>query len=192
MQKNQIQQPSSAQPITPAKSAAAITAALALALSLIMPWEGKRNDAYLDVAKIPTICYGATRNLDGTPVVLGQHATDVQCNAMLLNDAYQHGSGIAQCIKVEVPRESLAAFVSFSYNVGTGAFCRSTLNKKLHAGDLAGACAELMKWTTAGGKVRQGLVNRRTAERQLCLRGLTPPPTVQVPRPTVPLPPPAH
>lgn len=154
--------------ISPAKQAAAVTAAIALALGLIMPWEGKRNDAYIPIpGDVPTICYGSTKG-----VVLGQRATDVECKTMLFQDAAEHGSGIAYCIHVEVPRESLAAFISFSYNVGTNAFCKSTLVRKLNAGDLAGACAELSKWDKAGGKVRQGLVNRRAAERAFCERGL--------------------
>jgi hypothetical protein len=42
--------------------------------------------------------------------------------------------------------------VSFAFNVGDDAFCRSTLVRKANAGDIDGACAELSRWTYAGGK----------------------------------------
>ena len=67
----------------------------------------------------------------------------------------------------------VAAFLSFAFNVGNGAFCGSTLTRKANAGDMPGACAELSRWTYAGGKQMPGLVIRRAAERQLCERGLS-------------------
>jgi lysozyme len=52
--------------------------------------------------------------------------------------------------------------------VGTEAFCKSTLARKLNAGDPA-ACDELLRWTTAKGIQLPGLVKRREQERALCL-----------------------
>ncbi|TFU20914.1 lysozyme, partial [Proteus mirabilis] len=57
---------------------------------------------------------------------------------------------------------------SFAFNVGTTTFARSTLLKKLNAGDRAGACEEIKRWVYAGGKVWRGLVSRREAESVLC------------------------
>ncbi|HGM8337746.1 TPA: glycoside hydrolase family protein [Pseudomonas aeruginosa] len=56
--------------------------------------------------------------------------------------------------------------------MGETQFSRSTLLRKLNAGDVKGACAELSRWVYAGGKVYKGLVNRRKAERELCEQGL--------------------
>ncbi|HCD1077247.1 TPA: glycoside hydrolase family protein, partial [Proteus mirabilis] len=50
----------------------------------------------------------------------------------------------------------------------TTAFARSTLLKKLNAGDGAGACEEIKRWVYAGGKVWRGLVSRREVESALC------------------------
>ncbi|EEG86161.1 hypothetical protein PROPEN_01994 [Proteus penneri ATCC 35198] len=52
--------------------------------------------------------------------------------------------------------------------MGTTAFARSTLLKKLNAGDQYGACEEMKRWIYAGGKVWRGLVSRREAESALC------------------------
>ncbi|WP_256937108.1 glycoside hydrolase family protein, partial [Enterobacter chuandaensis] len=61
-----------------------------------------------------------------------------------------------------------AALYSFTYNVGAGAFSRSTLLKKLNTGDVPGACIELQRWTYAGGKQWKGLITRREIEREVC------------------------
>jgi lysozyme len=62
-----------------------------------------------------------------------------------------------------------AAFTSFVYNLGRGAFNRSTMLKLLNAGKIVAACNELPKWKYAGGVIVTGLSNRRETERQICL-----------------------
>ena len=59
------------------------------------------------------------------------------------------------------------SLVSFSYNVGAGAFGGSTLLKKLNAGDYAAVPTELRRWVNGGGQVLPGLVRRREAEGNL-------------------------
>jgi lysozyme len=44
------------------------------------------------------------------------------------------------------------------------------LLKKLNAGDKAGAANQFDVWNKAGGKVLQGLVTRRAAEKALFLK----------------------
>jgi len=61
------------------------------------------------------------------------------------------------------------AYVSWAYNVGAAAACKSTLVKKLNRSDYVGACNELLRWNRAGGRVLPGLVKRRKAERNMCL-----------------------
>ena len=59
--------------------------------------------------------------------------------------------------------------VSFAFNVGLGNLQSSTLRMKYNRGDFEGAADEFLKWTKAGGKVLNGLVRRREAERALFL-----------------------
>lgn len=154
--------------MTSAQRVAAVLAAGAVAVPLIAEWEGQRNVGYADVRGIPTDCFGNT-----SAAVIGKKYTDDQCMSLLAQDAVSHGLDIDRCIKVAIPTQIRAAFTSFAYNVGAGAFCGSTMAKKLNAGDLRGACAELSKWTNAGGRAVPGLVNRRAAERAYCERGLS-------------------
>ena len=62
------------------------------------------------------------------------------------------------------------ALMSFVFNLGLGSFKSSTLRKKLNASDFEGAKAEFGRWVYAGGKVVQGLVNRRKEESEFFAR----------------------
>ena len=132
-------------------------------LVLVAVNEGFSPTAYLDSVGKPTIGFGETKN-----VQIGQK-TDVTRSLRQLQDSLDiHAQGMIECIKVPVSQGEYNAYLSFTYNVGVGAFCSSTLNKKLNSGDYAGACKELLKWTTAGGKVVPGLLKRRQEEFQEC------------------------
>ncbi|HCM6306802.1 TPA: lysozyme [Salmonella enterica subsp. enterica serovar 6,14:y:1,7] len=129
--------------------------------------EGRRYEPYRDVAGVLTVCDGHT----GKDIVPGKHYTDAECDALLNQDLARVKAQVDPLIKVSIPESERAAFYSFAYNVGTGAFAKSTLLKKLNAGDQAGACNELKRWTYAGGRQWKGLVTRREIEREVCTWG---------------------
>ncbi|EJF9757256.1 lysozyme [Salmonella enterica] len=126
--------------------------------------EGRRYIPYRDVAGVLTVCDGHT----GKDIIPGKRYTDAECDALLDKDLKRVKAQVDPLIKVSIPESERAAFYSFAYNVGTGAFARSTLLKKLNAGDHAGACNELKRWTYAGGRQWKGLVTRREIEREVC------------------------
>lgn len=142
-------------------------AALALCCALVGGFEGLRTVAYRDVVGVPTICFGETRG-----VKIGDRRTAEECRTMLGDRLIEFSAGVDRCLTRRVPDKTYAAFVSFAYNVGTGAFCGSTLVRKANAGDLAAACNELLKWDKAGGRRVAGLTRRRREERALCLEGI--------------------
>lgn len=129
--------------------------------------EGRRYIPYHDVAGVLTVCDGHT----GKDIIPGKRYTDAECDALLDKDLKRVKAQVDPLIKVSIPESERAAFYSFAYNVGTGAFARSTLLKKLNAGDHAGACNELKRWTYAGGRQWKGLVTRREIEREVCAWG---------------------
>lgn len=155
--------------MNPAAKVASVLGAGALSIALIAKWEGLELTGYADrlAGDIPTACYGHTATAQ-----VGRRYTVEECMRLLAVDAVEHGVRISHCITVDVPPESMAAFISFAYNVGVSAFCGSTLARRLNAGDLAGACSELDRWVFAGGQRVRGLENRRRAEREFCERGL--------------------
>ena len=141
--------------------------ATALAVPLVMLYEGTVLQSYRDPIGIVTACVGHT----GPELRMGQRYTRQQCEDMLYGDLLKHAQAL-DCIKQPMTDGQKAAFLSFAFNVGNKAFCDSTLARKANAGDMPGACAELSRWTRAGGRELPGLVKRRAAERELCERGL--------------------
>lgn len=130
-------------------------------LDAIKKHEGVRHGAYLDAVGVPTICYGSTRK-----VFMGQRATSAECEERLLEDATYAGRGVAQGVKVKLTQGQYDALVSFVFNVGETQFYRSTLLRKINAGDCWGAGAEFDRWVYAKGKRLNGLVSRRADERR--------------------------
>ncbi|ELC6796305.1 lysozyme [Salmonella enterica] len=129
--------------------------------------EGRRYEPYRDVVGVITVCDGHT----GKDIVPRKHYTDAECDALLNKDLALVAARVDPLIKASIPNSERAALYSFAYNVGAGAFARSTLLKKLNAGDQAGACNELKRWTYAGGKQWKGLVTRREIEHEVCTWG---------------------
>lgn len=142
--------------------------ALALAVPLIAHFEGTVFRTYRDPIGILTSCTGHT----GPELMMGQTWTQEQCDQQLYGDLMKHAPAL-DCVQRHLTDGQRAAFLSFAFNVGNGNFCKSTLVRKANTGDMAGACAELSRWTLAGGKELPGLVRRRAAERAMC-EGKTP------------------
>ena len=129
---------------------------------MIEDFEGFRADAYKCPAGVWTIGYGTTRNVTkSTPKV-----TKDQAEAMLLADVAKFESGVADAVKVPLNQNQFDALVSFSYNIGLGAFKSSTLLRRLNRGDY-NVGSEFLRWNKAGGEELPGLTRRREAEKQL-------------------------
>ena len=146
-------------------------AVLATAVATVGAWEGVRTVAYPDrlAYGIPTVCYGETRG-----VRLGDRYSLEECQAMLGDGLREFEAGMRACLREPdaIPDGAYVAFLSASYNIGTRAFCGSSMARLANAGDLRGACDALLRWNRAGGRVVKGLTNRREAERKICLEGL--------------------
>lgn len=143
----------------------------ALALSAaglvgIAAFETFRPVAYDDGVGVQTIGYGTTKG-----VKKGDRITPERAMAVLYADASEYGRAIARCTTAEVTQGQYDALVSFTYNVGPTAYCRSLLAQKLNAGDCHGAAAEFPRWNKAGGRVLRGLVKRRAGERAMFEEG---------------------
>jgi lysozyme len=136
----------------------------ASALVGIATWEGFKPKAYIPIpGDVPTIGFGTTAN-----VKMGDTIDPVTALKRKIDDVSKFEGALKQCVKVELHQHEYDAFLSLAYNIGPGAFCKSTLVRKLNAGDYEGACKEILRWDRAGGKVVQGLTNRRQAEYKQC------------------------
>jgi lysozyme len=140
----------------------------ASAAIFVAGWEGIQTVAYADklAGNIPTVCAGETRG-----VKLGDRYTIDECRAMLANALHDYADGARRCVDFDgMPVSRQIAVVSVTYNIGVGAFCKSSMARKFNSGDVQGACDAFLLWDKAGGIRWRGLTNRRKAERELCLR----------------------
>lgn len=138
--------------------------ASAIALTVIAHFEGVRYEPYEDVGGVLTVCYGHT----GKDIVSNKVYSKEECNELLDLDFMRTKHQVDRLVKAPIDEHTKAALYSFAFNVGTGAFAKLTMLKKLNAGNQYGVCDELKKWVYAGGKVWRGLVNRREAEAAIC------------------------
>lgn len=136
----------------------------AAALVGIAVSEDFRGNAYQDIVGIWTIGFGTTEG-----VKKGDTINPVVALQRKLTDIQKFEGAIKQCVKVPLHQYEYDAYLSLAYNIGTGAFCRSTLVKKLNAEDYVGACAEIMRWNKAGGQPVRGLTLRRQREFTMCM-----------------------
>lgn len=141
-------------------------AAAAVLVPTVQGWEGRELVPYQDIVGIWTDCDGNTKNVD--PSHVNTHA---ECDVKLERQLIAHAKPVLACTpSLKEHPNALAASVSLAYNIGTSAFCRSTVSARFRAGNVVGACAAFLSWRFAGGKEVRGLKRRREAERAICLR----------------------
>lgn len=135
---------------------------------LIKGFEGLELIAYKDSAGIWTIGYGNTTYENGVKVKRGDSITRDRAEILFKFFADKFATQVDTAILVPVSQNQFNACVSFAYNVGIGAFRSSTLLRKLNACPTDGSIRkEFMRWVNAGGKVVDGLINRRYKEANL-------------------------
>lgn len=131
-------------------------------LSIIRRFEGLRLKAYQCPAGVWTIGYGAT----GPDIKQDVVWTREQAEDRLMVDALRFLSAAKKLCPGQSDNTTYA-LADFAYNLGATRLAGSTLRRKINAGDIAGAKAEIKKWCRAGGRVLPGLVLRRLAESDL-------------------------
>ncbi len=171
-----LRKPAAPAPAAPARAAAMAgsrlkrsAAAAALCTGLVGGFEGLRTTAYPDPAtgREPwTVCYGETEG-----VKRGDTYTVAQCRDMLAKSLEGYALKLEACVTRPMGDETYAAFLSLSYNIGSGGFCKSSVARLWNAGDTRAACDAMLKFNRAAGVVFPGLTRRRTQERALCLKG---------------------
>ena len=139
-------------------------------VDLICGFEGLRLKAYDDGVGVWTIGFGTTVYPNGIRVKKGDTCTEAQAKAYMVYDLKKFESAVNNAVTVPLNQNQFDALVSLAYNIGTSAFSKSTLVKKLNAGDIRGAAEQFDVWVNAGGKRMQGLVNRRAKENEVFLK----------------------
>ena len=139
-------------------------------INLISSFEGCELKAYLCPAKVWTIGFGTTVYPNGVKVKKGDSCTLDQAKQFKAHDLKRFEKTVDDLVQVPLTQNQFDSLVSITYNIGPGAFETSTLLKKLNTGDYQGAADQFTVWNKGGGKVLQGLVNRRAKEKEVFLR----------------------
>ena len=105
---------------------------------------------------------------------MGDTITQEQADAFLVEDLAEFEEAVSRHVVAPLNDNEFSALVSLVYNIGPGAFSRSTLLKHLNDGRRQAAADQFLVWVN--GKVKgvrvvlRGLVSRRKAERELFLK----------------------
>lgn len=140
-------------------------------LAFIAAWEKFVPDIYKDAAGLPTIGYGHLIKSTTPDYAREGPITKEQATELLRADAEIAASEVRKRVTVKLTQPQFDALVSFTFNVGNGAFRKSTLLKRLNAENYADVPTQLMRWVKAGGRTLRGLQNRRRAEGLMFARG---------------------
>lgn len=147
-------------------------------IELIKKYEGCRLKAYRCPAGVWTIGYGSTRYTNGDKVKEGDRITQEQADALFKNtlDNFEHQVKmiLGDELKAILPESSISALISLAYNIGIGAFAKSTLLKviKQNKNNLKDIEYQWLRWNKANGKVLLGLTKRRKEEFEMYKNGV--------------------
>jgi len=130
--------------------------------------EGLVLSAYFDYGQY-SIGYGSGTHLDGRPVTYGDRVTEEEAEEMLFQLLEKYTELVDKVVKVPLNPHQRGALVSLAYNIGPNAFRNSTLVELLNRSDYQRAADQFQWWRNAGGRINQGLVERRRRERLLFL-----------------------
>ncbi len=136
-----------------------------VALIGLLVAEGYRDTAYTPVAgDVPTIGFGTTEG-----VKLGDKITVPQALNRAVRDVQKFEGAIKRCVQVPLYQHEYDAYTSLTYNIGEGAFCRSTLVRLLNQSKYPEDCAQILRWDRFQGKPLRGLTIRREKEYAQCM-----------------------
>ncbi len=155
--------------MNPRYAVASLALSAAAFVGLIVS-EGYTEKAIIPVkGDVPTYGFGTT---DG--VKMGDKTDPISSVKLALRDVNKFEGAIKQCVKVPLSQTEYDAWVKFTYNIGSSAFCNSTAVRLLNQGEYKAACDQMLRWVFVGPNKVQGLVNRRQKEHALCISGLQP------------------
>ena len=141
------------------------------ATKLIAKFEGLRLRAYKDSGGVFTVGYGTTINpVTGIPIKQGDIITKDTALTWLRMQTAATETQVKAKIKVAQSPNQIAALTSLTYNIGIGAFSRSTLLRLINSGaDKNEIAAQFIRWNKVKGVEVPGLTRRRQLEAELYL-----------------------
>lgn len=158
-----------------------VLALSALGFAGIVSQEGYTEKAIHPVPGDPaTNGFGSTTDEAGKPLVLGAKTDPVRAVKRTVRNVSAKESVLKVCITANLHQYEYDAFVDLAYNVGPAAVCRSSIPKKLSAGNHQAACLTILDFKNVQGRDCSlaenhsfcgGTWTRRQQMSHLCLTG---------------------
>ena len=146
-------------------------------IDFIKSAEGVKNFVYADSAGLPTIGVGhlltqdeltsGKIHIDGKSHKYHDGLTDDVIDRLLLRDLHIAELVVNSNVRVKLTQNQYNAVVSFAFNVGVGAFRKSTLLRLLNNSAYESVPDQMRRWVFSAGRQIQGLKNRREKEVKL-------------------------
>lgn len=164
-----------------------ITRNLQPAIDLIKAFEGLRDGDPTSIRLDPYLCPSGYWTIGWGHVVLDpsgkqlrgpenkQRAREVyphgisldEASVLMADDVRRFAAGVFRAVKVELNDNQFCALVSLAFNIGFGAFSRSTLLTFVNRGLFDKVPAQFLRWNKIAGAESIGLARRRKAEVML-------------------------
>lgn len=162
---------------------AAVLAGSPALMSFLERWEGRNQYVvYADTLAggLPTVCKGITRYTSPYPVVVGERWSEAKCDEVERKVVLETQMALRGCVTHPVPQAVFDALTSHAHNFGWPRTCASESVKAINSGDIERGCDLFAykpdgtpNWAHVGSRFIPGLHNRRKAERELCLSGIS-------------------
>lgn len=127
--------------------------------------------AYIPIkGDVDTIGIGTTVYPNGERVKAGDTITRAKAEEYFQHDLDKFKIGMMKCIKAPLYQNEFEAYLSLTYNIGSGAFCNSTIPYKLNRGDYYGACRTILQFNKMRDVSKPKVRNARTGQMQYQLK----------------------
>ena len=128
--------------------------------------EGNKLTAYKDAGG-----WAIGRGHNGPDIQPGMTISQEKSDELFQQDIASAAAAVSSTIKVPLSQNQFDSLVSFAYNVGNGAFAKSTLAARLNRGDFGAVAGEMGRWINSEGKPNDVLVARRGEEAAMFTGG---------------------
>ena len=126
-------------------------------------FEGFRAESYTCCGGKRTIGYGHTGKSVSKGII-----SEAEASELLEKELHKYKNIVLEIVKVPLTDNQLASLTSFTYNCGRGALYQLVSQEgRLNDGNYQSVSEVMPMYRKAGGKIRKGLVKRRSFELEL-------------------------
>ncbi|MGJ0505593.1 MAG: lysozyme [Methylocystis sp.] len=133
--------------------------------ALLIQREGFKTRAYRDSVGVLTIGVGHTSAAGAPAVSPGMTISKSEVDAILSRDLSQFENAVEGAVNAPLTQGQFDALVSLCFNIGIGAFQKSTVARRLNEGNYRGAADAFLMWNKP-----PEIIRRRRGERDQFLK----------------------